>query len=330
MGGRGSAAPCPAEEAWAVMEEEGVHHWVQNFLDQCRTGTDAELRLYCQGGQLKVNVSANLGPLGYKSAKHGYWGLQKVGPSQTRRRERRAAERAAAELAQAATEKLATVKVARGVASVKEVAAVEVAPAVKSAAEEVDAEEVAVKEAVPEKYGAGKAVVGKIEAEQAAVENRVVGKVGAGEIATEVEKTLADGDCVATTSQCGGRITCWNCNGEMSRAHQCEVKEEIVEEKSSILPLCHYCCHRGSGEYPVHYFMQCLCDDKKCTCMCYCTEAQIEHKHLHFPGGFGGMKPVAPGDRLRAKTVAEDRANSKPCTDSNCVKWWKDDNAKCK
>ena len=312
------------------MEEAGVHHWVQNFLDQCRTGTDAELRLYCQGGQLKVNVSANLGPVGSKSAKHGYWGLQKVGPSQNRRRERRAAERAATELSKAATEKLATGKVVKDVACVNEGAAVEVAPAVKAAAEEVAAEEVAAEEVaakrtVTEKDEAEKVVVGKIAAEEVALENGVVGKVGDGEI--EVDKTLANGDCVATTSQCVSRVACWNCNGEMSQAHQCEVK---VEEETSRLPLCHYCCHRGSGEYPVHYFMQCLCDDRKCTCTGYCTEAQIEDKQLHFPGGFGGRKPVAPEDRQRARTVAEAKANSKPCTDSNCVKWWNADNAKCK
>ena len=51
----------------------------------------------------------------------------------------------------------------------------------------------------------------------------------------------------------------------------------VVENQLPPLPLCHYCCHRGSGKDPVHYFMQCVCDDWPCTCWCYCTEAQLEH-----------------------------------------------------
>ena len=57
-----------------------------------------------------------------------------------------------------------------------------------------------------------------------------------------------------------------------------EVAEaRVVEKQLPPLPLCHYCCHRGSGKDPVHYFMQCVCDDWPCTCWCYCTEAQLEH-----------------------------------------------------
>ena len=72
---------------------------------------------------------------------------------------------------------------------------------------------------------------------------------------------------------------CLNCEGEMTPDHQCE-------ELPPPLPLCHICCHRGSGDDPVHYFVQCICDDRDCTCWCYCTEAQLKVKQKVYPGGF--------------------------------------------
>ena len=70
--------------------------------------------------------------------------------------------------------------------------------------------------------------------------------------------------------------SCRNCDGTMSADHQCADSKSpvsVVEEQPPPLPLCHYCCHRGSGKDPVHYFLQCVCDDWPCTCWCYCTDA---------------------------------------------------------
>ena len=88
------------------------------------------------------------------------------------------------------------------------------------------------------------------------------------------------------------------------------------------LPLCHYCCHRGTGNYPVHYFQQCICDDRECTCRCYCTGAQLEHKLEVFPVEFLGKSPVDTVDVPRAKDVAEARVKklaNKPCWNPSCV-----------
>ena len=77
---------------------------------------------------------------------------------------------------------------------------------------------------------------------------------------------------------------------------------------SAHLPLCHYCCHLGSGLNPVHYYLQCLCTDKVCTCKCYCSEQQLEHKKQFCPGGFI-TNCVEVNDRPRARVIAEARAN---------------------
>ena len=314
------------QEAMTAIEGALQYFWA--FANCCNIGSNAELRLKMEDGQLNVNMSAYLGPVRPQSDDGLWLGLHKANNSQSRRRDRRAARRAAAATEEvcAGSRKVAEVSAAKAEANEAVTAAEKAATkrTVGCAAEQVAA---IVAEEATAKIATAEEVTAVGVSEKVPVEKATDERVILAAIATEVDKTLADGDCVATTSQCVGKVTCWNCNGVMSQAHQCEEK---VEEDSSCLPLCHYCCHRGSGEYPVHYFMQCLCDDRKCSCICYCTEAQIEHKQLHFPGGFGGRKPVAPGDRLRARTAAEARANSKPCTDISCVKWWKDDNAKCK
>ena len=109
------------------------------------------------------------------------------------------------------------------------------------------------------------------------------------------------------------RQSCLNCDAEMTLDHQCgvlvkerEVHEDadVVEEQLPPLPLCHFCCHRGRGEDPLHSFLQCICDDWPCTCWCFCTEAQLQHKELVFPAGFSRpgykVKTVNAVDRPKA------------------------------
>ena len=130
---------------------------------------------------------------------------------------------------------------------------------------------------------------------------------------------------IATTSSRENKLQCLNCDGDMTAEHQCspELASES-EEHPPPLPLCHYCCHRGSGNNPVHYYLQCICSDKACSCQCYCTEQQLVHRKLFFPGGFSAsMKPVNPEDRLKAKAVAEARTvklkGHRPCANQNCA-----------
>ena len=193
-------------------------------------------------------------------------------------------------------------------------------------------------------------------AEEAATENAVAAEQAATENVVAEEKVMVEAEAEntfavrqaeavaakevgdgATTSCMDSKVQCWNCNSAMTPSHQCDIPQEsviVAEEQPPPLPLCHYCCHRGSGEYPVHYFMQCLCDEKECSCVCYCTDKQLEHKKLFYPGGFGGKVPVLPSERLAAMSVAEARTlklrKHSQCTDSTCVKWWLEDNARCK
>lgn len=97
------------------------------------------------------------------------------------------------------------------------------------------------------------------------------------------------------------------------------------EVQSSPLPLCHYCCHLGSGANPVHYSLQCLCPGKVCTCQYSCLVEQLEHRKSFSPEVFRGasMLPVSPMDQLRAKALAEKRIGQWPiwpCTSEHCVK----------
>ena len=107
--------------------EEAAHHWVQTFFNQCKTGAHAELRLFCEGGHLKVTMCADLGRL---LANTGTFsdcgGVPRPSPSRVRRRERRAAERAVAEeeaAAKAAAEKADAEKAAAEQAAAEKAAA---------------------------------------------------------------------------------------------------------------------------------------------------------------------------------------------------------------
>ena len=124
------------------------------------------------------------------------------------------------------------------------------------------------------------------------------------------------------------KSSCMNCDGEMTPDHQCEA----LDSDSGLpdpLPVCHYCCHRGSGDYPVHYYQQCMCDDSPCTCLCYCTGAQLEHKHRVFPSRFWG-KTCDSVNVPKAKALADERTQrlrgySPNCTHETCVRYMKED-----
>ena len=105
-------------------------------------------------------------------------------------------------------------------------------------------------------------------------------------------------------------VQCCNCDGDMTHDHQCGVLTPAILETGSVgeehpppLPLCHYCCHLGSGLNPVHKYLQRLCTDKVCSCKCYCSEEQLEHKKQFFPGGFS-TTCVDVNDRTRARVQA--------------------------
>ena len=137
-------------------------------------------------------------------------------------------------------------------------------------------------------------------------------------------------------------LSCSNCEGKFTPGHQCDDSPAplISASKCAVLgkesptpaplPLCHYCCHLGSGLNPVHYYMQCLCADKVCSCQCYCTEEQLKHKRKFFSSGFIGNNCVDINDRPRAKAIAEARANKldyrgipmaqRPCEAETCIR----------
>ena len=197
--------------------EEAAHNWVQTFVNQCKTGTKAELRLYCEGEHLKVTVCADLGRFTAKTRNFSdCWGVPKWSPSRVRRRERRIAERASLG---------AAVKVAAG-----EVTA-EKADAEKATPEEVVAEKVATEEVVAEKVvekaiaeeviadnAAAEAEQGSAEKEAAgkdAAENKYAEKEAFEKEAAEKEAAVKE-DAEASTSLCGRKqqamMPCWSCD----------------------------------------------------------------------------------------------------------------------
>ena len=147
----------------------------------------------------------------------------------------------------------------------------------------------------------------------------------------------------AEVEEVDAALSCRNCEGKFTASHQCSdsLAPPVTSSKGAaillgkgsptpaLLPLCHYCCHKGSGLHKVHYYVQCLCSDQVCTCQCYCDEKQLEHKKVFFPSGFSGISCVEPKDRQKAMSIAEARANKpdyrgfpmahRPCDDENCV-----------
>ena len=125
--------------------------------------------------------------------------------------------------------------------------------------------------------------------------------------------------------------SCLNCEAEMAPDHQCDDTDSVaVPAYLGSLPLCHYCCHLGSGDYPVHYFMQCMCDDRDCSCKCYCSGPQLEHKKRVFPARFLNVEPMDPCEVPKAKVIADERTEMirgycPTCNSPSCVKYMKDD-----
>ena len=317
-------AQLPPGSQWTPAAAHFVQHQLAHVSNFWKLGLPAELHLVSQeGGTAELKLSFALpahgepipppsgAPNTSVSSLSESESLKRASPSRLRRRKTRAAARAAVALRKVDAEKVSEEKSAENATAKKAVTeSAVVTEIVESAAEGASAE--------------------RVEAE------RVAAKCDA----TKCNAEVFDSDQVATTSCTIRKVQCWNCSGEMSPNHQCEMntplspKAEIVIEEPPPLPLCHYCCHRGSGEHPVHYFMQCLCNDRECSCVCYCTEEQLRHKKLLYPGGFGGKEPVAPDKRAAAKSVAEARTGElgkhNECTIETCVKWWLEDNARCK
>ena len=308
--------------------EEAAHRWVQTFINQCTTGTHAELRLLCEGGHLKVTMCADLGRI---TAKTDCWGVPKGGPSRMRRRERRAAERAAVaatvkvDAEKDAAEKVGPKKAVAENAIPENVVASEEVVAKKETAEEVDAEQSAAKaeKATAEKVTAANAK--KEASEKKAAEKEAAEKEAVEGVFNRVAELA---ETVASTSRLGSQqSSCWTCDGSLTPDHHCTpvTSPQSIAVGSILppLPLCHYCCHRGSGEHPVHYYPQCLCMERKCDCQCYCTQEQLNHRKKLFPNFYRDVVHVDPKDWLKAKATAEARVDEqnghRPCGSDNCV-----------
>ena len=255
-----------------------------------------------------MTMCADLGPILHKNVNwSGCRGGESVSPSRVRRRERRVAERAAAENAAAekATAECAAVKAAA------EKCAAEKAAAKKCAAEKAAAEKCAAAKAAAEKCAAEKAAAKKCAAEKASTEKCAAEKAAAEKYA--FEKAAAE-NCTAE-------------NAEGASTSRIPSLSSRSADEELVLPLCHYCCHKGSGMNPVHYESMCICDDRDCSCACYCTEAQLEHRKLHFPGVWSEMfykrRAVMLLDRPTAMAVAETRIvkwnGNRPCRQPSCL-----------
>ena len=116
------------------------------------------------------------------------------------------------------------------------------------------------------------------------------------------------------------KLNCSNCDAGMTPQHQCEALVSETEAEVQQLPLCLYCCHRGSDEHPVHFFVVCICSDDECTCFCYCDEEQFLLKQQLFPSGLGSKRAVGLEGRAqaRATALASPWIDSKPCERADC------------
>ena len=235
---------------------DGALQCFWTFVDRCRSGSNAELRLIMKGGQLKANMCVALGPIRPESEDRSrLWpGLQKANNSQMRRRERRAAGRAAAAVAagEAAAKKVAVVAFEEVIAS---------AAAVKTTSKKVNAEEASGNGTTAEEaflvVTAEKASAKKVETEEVAT---IVAakKTDAEEVkfpesskAESAEKANSETDAVsakvnsqhcdvAVTSCHGSKLTalenCWNCGKTFSNDHQCDISPVKTGSGSGTFP----------------------------------------------------------------------------------------------
>ena len=212
----------------------------ETLLDQWKSGKNAELKLHCENGSLKVTLHADLGPWAQSdclwSPVSGNGSLHKANPSpgRLRRRERRAAERAAAEMA--AAEK-ATTDCAANLQTAAEEADAQRAVAVKDDAKKASAEKVDAKISDL----AGNSDAEKTEAEEVAVTKAFRAAAAKADLEVVVEKpapekvageksATANGESASTSclgieqsaNQANDQTSCWNCDAEMTAEHQCK------------------------------------------------------------------------------------------------------------
>ena len=232
-------------------------------------------------------------------------------------------------------------------------AATEKKAAKKAATEKQAAEMAAAEKAVAEKEAAEMLEAAKTAATaKAAVEKAAVEKDSAEKtVATESSSTSSYGserqlpcwNCLENSptpispclkdfplpsplvsSPAKEKSSCLNCDALMTSDHQCDDLESgsktEVEVQQVPLPLCRYCCHRGSGKHPVHFFTVCICSDDKCTCHCYCDDEQFQLKIQLFPSGLASKRAVGPEGRANARAIAlaSPWIDSKPCESSDC------------
>ena len=220
-------------------------------------------------------------------------GLKKVNQSRLRRRARRASDRAAAEIATAAEQGSAGNATAKNNVTAEKKAA-------------VNATDEAAKKEIVE-------VTEKQVDEESAAE-KVVTAAFANEAAEDAEQAS---DCVASTStgSSGAMLTVAVPGSPALVPASIEVEDELPP-----LPLCLYCCHRGSGEHQVHYYGVCICSETDCSCACYCSDEQFELKTLHWPRGLGSRRAVGPEGRAKAMALAMSSQwiSDAPCEQSDC------------
>ena len=222
----------------------GVHQLVQTFLDQCKTGNFAELRLTGEGGRLKASMFADLGPLRPefkpKSDDFGKYG-GRVSPSRVRRTEKRAAERqlfaTAGETTAEKARETDQVAAAGNAADDVKVIAENAAPW-KVSTEEAAALKAAAVSEMTVMNAAGVFVEkaeGEIDASWKAgkVENVEAGKLDVNCSAETAETkcdVLSDTETASTSTKLMIPEHCCNCEAVFTPAHQCDGSPEPVSE----------------------------------------------------------------------------------------------------
>ena len=235
-------------------------NWLQALVvSQWKSGKSAELQLFSENGHLSVRVSADFGPSSWNVETAGVY-RDTVGnresPSRLRRRQRRAAERAAEDVKrvdavkaaeEAATEK-ADAEKAFAKKAVAEKAIAKLTDSEKAVAEKADAEKPAAEKPAAEKPAAEKPAAEKQAAEKPAVEKPAAEMATAGEVVAEKAEFVASTSCAG--SQLPAKEKCWNCEGEMSITHQCDIPDTSLKTIPAPAPKAP-CGLNGSAEPPL-------------------------------------------------------------------------------